>query len=767
MIRNIKLIQNIGTFDSDSAAASIDLKGLVVVYGENGRGKTTLAAILRSLATGDDVPVIERRRLGSLHPPHVILESDGAPANVIFQNNSWNRTLDNLNIYDDFFVDENVYSGLDVESQHRQNLHELILGAQGVALNHRLQKLVSRITEHNKALDEKSKAIPEPRRYGLSIDEFCALPKLLGIEEEIEKVRRASTAARNQDAIKKSPLFNEIKLPEFDVEAIERVLRTDLPELDTTAEAQVKSHLQALGEDGEPWVADGMRRVTEGDLRACPFCGQGIAGLDLLAHYRAYFSEGYDELKRDVVGMIKSIERTHTDGPQLALERAAGNIRQLEQFWAAYLDLSSIEIDTETILSSWKHALESVIEALQAKQASPLERSELTKETLNALKVYEDHRQTIHNINSTIVASNDAIKDIQQKTETANLHAINDNLNKLQATKARHSEEIAPLCDGYLREKRAKACTEAERAEAREELEDYRVNVFPELQDGVNKYLLLFNAGFRIDSLAPANIGGGSGSTCTYNVIINETPVAVTNTKNIPGKASFRNTMSSGDRNTLALALFFSSLDKNPNLADAIVVIDDPMSSLDEHRSLTTVQEVGKLAERAGQVIVLSHNKRFLCNLWEKAPSEERLSLEIAQTGEESTINAWDVNKDTVTEHDHRHLLLKGFIDTGSSSPRQVAQAIRLHLEGYLRVACPGNFPPGRVLGSFINTCRQKLGGMDEVLKQSTLEELEKIVDYANRFHHDTNPAWQTEAINATELRGFVKRTLAFVGPQQ
>jgi len=38
-------------------------------------------------------------------------------------------------------------------------------------------------------------------------------------------------------------------------------------------------------------------------------------------------------------------------------------------------------------------------------------------------------------------------------------------------------------------------------------------------------------------------------------------------------------------------------------------LIDDPISNLDEHRALTTVQEIRRLAERAAQVIVLSHNK--------------------------------------------------------------------------------------------------------------------------------------------------------------
>ena len=33
----------------------------MLIYGENGRGKTTLAAVFRSLATGDPLPIIERQ----------------------------------------------------------------------------------------------------------------------------------------------------------------------------------------------------------------------------------------------------------------------------------------------------------------------------------------------------------------------------------------------------------------------------------------------------------------------------------------------------------------------------------------------------------------------------------------------------------------------------------------------------------------------------------------------------------------------------------
>jgi hypothetical protein len=36
------------------------------------------------------------------------------------------------------------------------------------------------------------------------------------------------------------------------------------------------------------------------------------------------------------------------------------------------------------------------------------------------------------------------------------------------------------------------------------------------------------------------------------------------------------------------------------------------------------------------------------------------------------------------------------------------------------------------------------------------------LLDYANRFHHDTNPAWETETINDRQLIHFCERTLKF-----
>ena len=126
MLERIQLLRNIGQFDSVSVGRQIRLSRLTLIYAENGRGKTTLAAILRSLSSGDPVPIIERQRLATANPPHVVLASvDSNP--IVFENGRWSQSASDIAVFDDIFTAENVYSGLVVDNQQRQNLHELIL----------------------------------------------------------------------------------------------------------------------------------------------------------------------------------------------------------------------------------------------------------------------------------------------------------------------------------------------------------------------------------------------------------------------------------------------------------------------------------------------------------------------------------------------------------------------------------------------------------------------------------------------------------------
>jgi hypothetical protein len=97
-----------------------------------------------------------------------------------------------------------------------------------------------------------------------------------------------------------------------------------------------------------------------------------------------------------------------------------------------------------------------------------------------------------------------------------------------------------------------------------------------------------------------------------------------------------------------------------------------------------------------------------------------------------------------------------------AADERAVAAALRPILESYIRVSYPDVFPPGSLLGPFLGICQQRLNTPQEVLSPADTAELRNLLDYANLFHHDTNPAWQTVTINDAELTHFSQRVLAF-----
>ena len=65
MLKKINIVRNVGCFDSFAGSSLDDLKKLVLVYAENGRGKTTISSIMTSLVNNDPSIINSRKRLGS------------------------------------------------------------------------------------------------------------------------------------------------------------------------------------------------------------------------------------------------------------------------------------------------------------------------------------------------------------------------------------------------------------------------------------------------------------------------------------------------------------------------------------------------------------------------------------------------------------------------------------------------------------------------------------------------------------------------------
>src|SRR5699024_11755025 len=71
------------------------------------------------------------------------------------------------------------------------------------------------------------------------------------------------------------------------------------------------------------------------------------------------------------------------------------------------------------------------------------------------------------------------------------------------------------------------------------------------------------------------------------------------------GRPTFATALSEGDKKTMGFAFFAASTLADPKLSEKIVVIDDPMSSLDAPRREHTAKVVEQISSQAKQVILM------------------------------------------------------------------------------------------------------------------------------------------------------------------
>jgi wobble nucleotide-excising tRNase len=761
LVRTINLLRNVGKFDNVAAGAQLPFSRLTVIYAENARGKTTLAAIFRSLSSGRAELVTERARLGAQHPPHLIVDTGvGAPA--IFHNGAWNRTAPEIVIFDDAFVAENVCSGMEVVASHRQNLHELIVGAQGIALSRALQAEFERIDVHNGELRERENAIPARRRGDLSVDDFCTLAPLPELPRAIEEAERRLAAAREASKVAETTTFEPFSLPRINLEALRVLLAKGLPELDAGALARVQDHLSRLGRGGEAWVGQGMgyaERLSGEGHAECPFCAQELTGSAVLVHYRAYFGDAYNGLKREIAEATRTFQAAQSGDVPAAFERRIRETTERHAFWKAFSEVPAFEIDTAAIARIWKSAREPIEGLFEAKSSAPLDALSVPADVERAIAEHNGQCDRILEISDQLAVANIRLETVKEQAREANVAALANDLDDLRAVEARYDHAIVPLCDAYLAEKAAKAATEQRRSAARTALDQHRQTAFPAYGIAINDFLKRFNASFRLGPVDAVNTRGGSAANYTLLIDGNPVPLAANF-----GERSFSNTLSAGDRNALALAFFFASLQSDPKRAQRVVVIDDPMTSLDEHRTLHTLQEMDRLAREVASMVVLSHSKPFLLGVWDKCQQLPKTAMEVRRSGAGSTLAAWDVNGAMVTEHDRRYAAAIDYLQQADpAEERRVAESLRPMLEAFCRAAYSTNFSPGKLLGPFHNQCVLHAGTPTEIMSAANAHELRSLLDYANRFHHDTNAAYATELINDAELTDFTRRTLAFI----
>lgn len=760
MLKKIISIKNVGRFRNSATSPNPQLGKHTFIAGANGYGKTTICAVLRSLQTGDPTHVLGRTTLGATDAPAIELLLDNGQAR--FDGAAWNATKPEISIFDGVFVAENVHSGEVVDIEHKRNLYRVIVGDAGVKLASQDADLAAESRAKTGEITTAGKAVQPHVPAGMKLDAFIALPETPDIAVQIEAQARTLEALRQAGVLRARLALSEFAIPALPEDFTGLLART-IDDIAQDAEQQLSAHLAAHGmtASGGNWIADGLGHADD----TCPFCGQDIRGLPLIAAFRAVFSERYEALAGEIAAMKAGVARDMGDAALARLGAIAEQNKGGVEFWQRYcaIEAPALALPTDAVEAIRRLATEAT-GLLDRKATVPLEPITPDEGFSVARAAYDSVTAAIEAANTAIGAANVVIANKKAAADAGDLKAAETELARLTAIQTRHRADVSELCGTYTRLSGEKDGIEARKDAVRKQLDAHTKTVVKPYERRINDYLAAFNAGFTITETKHAYPGGIA--TSSYQLVINDTAVDLGDSKTPGDRPSFKNTLSAGDRTTLALAFFLAHLERDPAAAGKLVVFDDPFNSQDAFRRRQTVHEIMKVAGKCSQVIVLSHDATFLKQVWDKSPAAERVALTIADhRAQGSKIMPVDLEHAcrgrTATDIDD----LQTYLTTGAGSLLDIIRKMRVVLETHCRTTYPGSFLANDWLGDIVRKIRE---GGDPHPALALYDELDQINSYTSQYHHgeDMNDA-TPDQIDPSELTGFARRTLHIVNALQ
>jgi wobble nucleotide-excising tRNase len=581
MITRINKIDGYRVFSSFSWPADLpDFGRCNLIYGWNGSGKTTLSNILRYL---------EKKQ--SISEGRVEFQFDGNPCSG--ETLSTESEVPTIRVFNQHYRDDSVFATV-------QQLKPIFfLGKDSVDKQKKIEELTAKRARAQKDLDEQNTAKIKAAK---AFDEFCireakTIKALLSssgtnwynnydkayfkyasedfakvdvplqrlTEEERERLKKQKEETP-KDAIPK------IVLVPLNFEELRG--KTDQL-LQRTVVSQIIEDLSADPSLAE-WVLAGIEHHTgKKHSEKCRFCESQLPE-GRIERLRAHFNNEYNQLLTDLETTVAGIETTQKEFNDLQLPAKS----------AFYDHLTSDFANACTKLNEFINQSGSYLTQLSAaseqKRSKPFESIKLAS-VLHEMLPATNGSATTEAVNSVIDRHN---------TETTNFEIV--------ITEARKSLERDFVLEALpeFKEKSQKIRTIEEDIRAgisimkslSEQISALEKDILEhqrpadELSSELRSYLGRDELTFSVR---------GNGYQITRNGIL-------------------ASNLSEGERTAIALLYFLKSLqDKEFSLSKDIVVIDDPVSSLDANSLFCAFGYIKERTKDAGQLFILTHNFVF------------------------------------------------------------------------------------------------------------------------------------------------------------
>ncbi|UHS63484.1 AAA family ATPase [Agrobacterium vaccinii] len=748
-LRKITALNNIGRFKAARVSGG-EYGRFTLIYGGNGRGKTTLCAILRSLHRNEPQIIERRKSFRATSEPEAKLIFDVGQAR--FSGGAWTTTQVAIHIFDQQFVNENVHGGEQIDVEHRRNFYRIVVGPKGVALAEEVDRLDMAATAKQSEITAEKKVIEQHVPVGMKLDAFLRLPADADIDEKIEGATKALRAINDDAKVASHSLLSAPALPTLPDGFLD-LLAKGVEGIAADAAARVQRQLthHNFREGGEAWLSKGLTHVVD-DM--CPFCATPFTGNSLIDAYQGYFSEAYAVHKAAISDMANALDEALSSTPVLRVEQSYTHLSADAAFWSAYCDHGYVPSEAADRINNEIGALfESAKAMLDRKAASPLEPVETSGAFIEAQATWLATCVELSANMATLTEANHLIEAVKDANATSSKSRAEATLTELLAIKTRHSTPVLGLASNYdqlLRDK--KALVEAKDTK-KSALDAYDEKILGDYEADINQFLTSFGASFRLARCSKTYVGKTPQSTYCLRFETSDIDV----TRSSPSAPGFDTTMSAGDKSTFALAFFLSQLKRDPDIRDRIVVFDDPFTSLDDFRRAMTAKEIVRTGDpgRAAQIILLSHDKFFLDTVRGMIHNAVCTPFQLSTSATGSSIEPWDIELEVKEGYLQDHMRLQDFAEGRAGDARDMRTVMRPLLEKYIRYRFPNQILEGKWLGEMIGIIRSDLNHP----LSSQYNELDDINSYTAPFHHDPNTTFVEH-----EVRTYVQRTLAIVG---
>ncbi|WP_231267504.1 AAA family ATPase [Helicobacter pylori] len=624
MAISIKKIKSFKAFCGLDAIEMGEFKDYNVIFGNNGCGKTSLTRAFELLIPKNK-HIEKYRTISTAESPSIEFECKDGSYKIEPNSNIGAPTF-KVEIYNSDFLHNNAPFNSEFGLKKLDDgviiLEGSVLGEETKEINQlknckeKVEKRKKKIKDENSAETLSAKQESEIKKYDKEIEKIRKemTSKTIQITLDEIKINNICEVSKNKfkvqedaltnlekdfdeldEAMKKFDDLKEMELPK-DYQTIKDKLES-LFSFDIDKEAgqvseEIKEHISKVGRE---FIEKGIELQKKMPDNACPFCTQEITN-NIIQVYTSYFNKRIEQFNQDsleVSGTLKKI-----------LEQ--WNIKEILQSFERFEPF--MKKDFSTNKESLKKALEQIKVLLEKLQ------KEVDKKwgVKNKEKFQETDKKLLENYEKFQKCVDETRNILNQKKEQKEkLDKLKTELKEARIKKAKHdsydwqkSKEEAKRKLSILncRHERLKHLLEKIDKKLKGLYDQKRPDI-----ETINNYLKALNLPkYSLDK--------------DYRIVLNSNALENSEAKII---------LSDGEKTTLAFAYFLARLKlfyKKKDLKNLVVVIDDPISSLDEQRIYNTTCLVAKInqelareklsnEEDKAQVFVLTHNHTFMARL--------------------------------------------------------------------------------------------------------------------------------------------------------